>query len=413
MLVEEALVMGTAGEVGSRRRLVIPPRNVKIVVSVLCFLMALAGPLSASGEEQLETVPPYGLAPVGYTTMVVEGDSDDITPTTGDSRRLLVEIWFPAQQKGSQPKHWASDKVGDALSGQFPFPEGFHSRISTHSWLDVRPVDAEMPAIIFSHGLSFPPTLYQSLFEDLASRGFAVFAVSHPHGASIIEYPDGTTLDMSLWPGIEDEAARQQMLARAAERWAADLSAVLSSIASGRVPSGIVVDKSRLGLAGHSLGGTAVGKLTDDPRISAVAVMEGDVRNVGDEHSRGSLRVSAPLLHLIGGYNRLELERPSYLPSRSAPVITAVVRGTGHAYFSDLIHFYRAFADRDFHERHRYELDPDRVLRITSDYLSAFFDWQLNGSEPGLLLRRAGYSARVEGPMQGGYPEVDLTILID
>jgi dienelactone hydrolase len=217
---------------------------------------------------------------------------------------------------------------------------------------------------------------------------------------------------MSLWPHIEDENERQRMLARAADVWAADLSAVLDAISAGDLPIDVHVDSGRIGLAGHSLGGTAVGKLSRDDRIGGIVVMEGDVRQSDDEDARGSLRVRVPLLHLIGGYNRLELERRSYLPGTGAPVFTAVVRGTGHAYFSDLIHLYRAWADRDWRERHRYEVDPDRVIRIASDYMAAFFDWSLKGEPPGVLLRRPTLSERVAGPREGGYPEVDLSIAL-
>lgn len=228
----------------------------------------------------------------------------------------------------------------------------------------------------------------------------------------MIEYPDSTTLDMSHWPRIEDEAERQRMLARAAEVWAADLSEVINAIATRELPKGIEINGSKIGLVGHSLGGTAVGKLSHNERVSGIVVMEGDVREVEDEGARGSLEVAVPLLHLIGGYNRLELERASYLPGLKSPVFTVVIRGTGHAYFSDLIHLYRAYADRDWRERHRYEVDPDRVIRISNDYIAAFFDWRMREAPLSVLLRRPSYADRVEGPQQGGYPEVDLSIAV-
>lgn len=362
--------------------------------------------------QNLETVPPYGEQAVGYFAFTLEAGLDNLTPQPNDRRRVLVETWFPAQESGSQRKPWASEAMGTALANSFPFPDGFHSDITTHAWLDAKPVATRVPAIVFSHGISFPPALYQSFFEDLASRGYAVFAVSHPHGTVMIEYPDGTTLDMSLWPQLEDEAKRQDMLAETADLWTTDLSAVIDAISTSGLPVEMAIDSSRIGLVGHSLGGTAVGKLSRDERISGVVAMEGDVRNTDDEGARGSLQVAMPLLHLIGEYNRLELERQSYLPGPDAPVFTLVIRGTGHAYFSDLIHFYRDYADRDWRERHRYEVDPDRVIRISSDYIAAFFDWKIRGAPISMLFRRPSYADRVAGPRQGGYPEVDLSVAV-
>jgi dienelactone hydrolase len=376
------------------------------------LLAALVGSTRAGTAQDLTSVPPRGTASIGWTSFALEAGPDDLTPDPGDRRCLLVEVWFPARAPGRISKPWASDAMGEALVQRFPFPEGFHAEIGTHAWLDAEPVEAAVPAVVFSHGLSFPPALYQSFFEDLASRGYAVYAVSHPHGAAMIEYPDGSTRDMALWPEIEDELERQRMLADAAGVWAADLRVVLDALSAGAPPTGVSIDAARIGLAGHSLGGTAVGKLSRDPRVQAVVAMEGDVREPASEDARGSLEIGAPLLHLIGGYNRLELERRGYLPGPGAPVFTAVVRGTGHAYFSDLIHFYRHYADRDWRERHRYELDPDRVIRIAGDYMAAFFDWRLRGQPLGALLGRRTLSEELAGPRQGGYPEVDLTIAL-
>lgn len=384
-------------------------RAARSCLSVVALVLWCAGDARA---QELRTVPPFGQQPVGYTVFTLPAGPDTLSPHPADTRRLLVEAWFPAREHGSTAKPWASGAMGAALANQFPFPDGFHSAIASHAWLDGRPVAARVPAIVFSHGLSFPPTLYQSFFEDLASRGYAVFAVSHPHGAAMIEYPDGTTLEMALWPRIQEEAERQRMLAGAAGRWAADLSVVIEAIRAGDLPGDLAVDGSRIGLLGHSLGGTAVGKLSRDERVSGVVVMEGEVREPADEDARGSIQVAVPLLHLIGGYNRLELERRAYLPGPGAPVFTAIVQGTGHAYFSDLIHFYRAYANREWRVRHRYETDPDRVIRIASDYIAAFFDWRLMDAPRSTLLRRPSYAERVEGPQQGGYPEVDLTVAV-
>lgn len=394
-----------AGETGSRK--------LPLVVRYSVFLAAfMCGSLGAAHAQNLQTVQPFGENPIGYMAFTLQGAADELTPRPDDRRRLLVEVWFPAQDAGSQRKAWASDAMGAALARSFPFPDGFHSSISTHTWIDATPLATALPAIVFSHGLSFPSTLYQSFFEDLASRGYALFAVSHPHGTPLVEYPDGTATDMSLWPRIQDEAERQRMLARAGDQWSADLSVVIDAIREGVLPGGLSVDRSRIGLMGHSLGGTAAAKLSRDERISAVAIMEGEVRESTDEMARGTIQVAVPLLHLIGGYNRLELERLSYLPGANAPVFTAVINGTGHAYFSDLIHFYREYANRDWRERHRYEVDPDRVIRISSDYIAAFFDWRMKSAPTNVLLRPRSYTDRVAGPQQSGYPEVDLTVAV-
>jgi len=124
-------------------------------------------------------------------------------------------------------------------------------------------------------------------------------------------------------------------------------------------------------------------------------------------------RVGAPFLHLIGGYNRLELEGSYYAPSQNAPVFQVIVNGTGHAYFADLIYLYKNYADEDWLTRHRYETEPVRVIQITRDYLAAFFGYYLKDEPRGVLLSPISYAAKAANPRKGGYPEVEVAIFVD
>lgn len=354
-------------------------------------------------------------APVGYAHIDLETDQDDaLTPQSGDTRRLSLEIWYPAAQAGT-PRPWASTEMGAALSGQFPFPDGFEASVSAHAAADASIADGTFPVILFSPGLSFPVALYQSFTENLAAHGYIVVAVNHPHALAHIDYADGTVRDMSHWPRISDEAERQRFLAEHAGVWQADLVEVLDEIddwdtpRAGNPVAGHI-DLSRIGIAGHSYGGTAAGRLSRDPRIGAAVAMEGAVRDPADENSRGHLRVGAPFLHIIGGYNRLEMEIDDYRPSPDAPVYRVVIDGTGHAQLSDLIYLYAHYADEAWHARHRYDLAPDRVLRIAQDHIVAFFDFWLKGEDETPLLHPRGLAERLEGPRTGGFPEAILTI---
>jgi dienelactone hydrolase len=172
------------------------------------------------------------------------------------------------------------------------------------------------------------------------------------------------------------------------------------------------LDKGRIATLGHSYGGSAAARITHDPRIKAAIIMEGAVRDPEDKESRGKLAVGAPLMHLIGGYNRLEHEGDQYLPAKAAPVYQVVINGTGHAYFSDLIYLYKHYAGDEWKARHRYEIEPARVLQISRDYIASFLDLYLNDGEPSVLLRPKSNADRVSSPMRSGYPEVDLSISV-
>ncbi len=376
------------------------------------WLIALLFGVSGAHAQMLATVPYEGDSPIGYRTLTLQSPRQDVLATQGVKRRLQLEIWYPAASSRGKLKAWADADMGHALTEQFPLPEGFQSKIQAHAYVGAPPAAGKFPVVLFSHGLSWPVTLYQSYTEDLASRGYIVIGVNHPHGAALIEYDDHSRLDMSAWPTIKDEPERQLFLARHAQEWAADLTFVLDQITAGSLIADLPADTRRVAVLGHSYGGTVAGRLSQDPRIRAAIAMEGAVRDPTDKHARGSLTVGAPFLHLIGGYNRLELDNGSYQPSAGAPVYVAVVKGTGHAYFSDLIFFYRAFADDDWKRRHRYEVDPDRVIRISRNVIADFLGRYLSNEKHSVLLDTPSYSDRVDSPTTGGYPELEVRVLL-
>ena len=370
--------------------------------------MCLFPIFSAVGAQSLAK--PDGSFGVGYWRTTVARD-DREPRVLQRSSVLLLELWYPGSMPVDRrrPKAYASPRLDSALSAQFGFPSGWSAAVATHAFADLTPSEGRRPIVVFSHGLSFPILLYQSIAEDLASRGYIVVGINHGGGATI-EYSPTAPLGTMSMPTSNNEEERQLMLAGLAVTWAGDVRRVLDYLprlesASVSSPLAGRLDLSRIALLGHSLGGSAVARLTNDPRVKRVAVMEGKLR----DSTAKEITVSAPFMHIIGEYNRLELENRNYRPSSAAPVYQVVIAGTGHASFSDLVHVYKQTAPAEWLERHRYELEPPRILQITRDYLSAFFGRYLNGVDNS-LLHPTSYAARVDGPRTAGYAEVTMTI---
>lgn len=386
-----------------------------LLATLALLLMAALWPQEGTAQADFALPAPGGPYSIGaWSGALQTAAADELTAAPGDRRRLGLTVWYPAVRAG-EARPWASPAMGAALARQFPFPEGFERSVTGHATEAPPAAEGPLPVIVFSPGLSFPPVLYQSLFERLASHGYVVVAVGHPHGVALVEYPDGTSITMEDWPSIDDEAEREAFLARYAAVWQADLEAVLDWVEAGAPSSPVAahVDTDRIAAMGHSYGGTAVGRLSADPRVDATVLLEGAVRDPADENSRGHLVVTAPLMHIIGGYNRLEHEGAQYRPGPDAPVYQVVINGTGHAQLSDLIYLYSHYADAAWHERHRYETDPERVLQIISDHALAFFARYLNDSEEdAVLLRPKSYADRVADPGRAGYPETELSITV-
>jgi hypothetical protein len=158
---------------------------------------------------------------------------------------------------------------------------------------------------------------------------------------------------------------------------------------------------------GHSLGGSAAAQAIADSRVTAGVAFEGKARRADGKQQA----VSKPLMHLIGGYNRLELEGSQYRVDGSGVLYEVTINGASHTSFSDLILIYKHFADSKWLQRHRYEVEPERIIQITRDYVAAFLDRVLFGKS-NILLQPVSYAARVDSPRTSGYPEAELQVTI-
>lgn len=388
----------------------------RTLLTVLAILGAVSAALTVSAQQLPAAVlpKPYGAFDVGYVSEdLPTGRADRLS---SGERILHLEIWYPAIAADSNtPKRLFKPAIEATLAEEFPFADGFAGEAHANAVNDAPVMAGPHPLILLSPGLSFPVSLYQSFAEDLASRGYVVVGVNHPVGVSKAVYETGGEVGMEDWPEFATETDRQKFLAEYASEWTADLESLLAWIAEDSGPSLVAstLDKSSIGILGHSYGGTAAGRMSNDPRVNAVVVLEGAVRDPHADGARGRLVVGTPLLHIIGGYNRLEHEGDQYQPGKSAPVYQAVIDGAGHAELSDLIHLYSFVAPDDWHARRRYAAEPRRVLQIVSDYVAAFFDRYLRGAEKSVLLAPRAYADRVDSPRAAGYPEVDLSVNVD
>jgi dienelactone hydrolase len=375
---------------------------------LLCFLLlgteALAATFQLPNPEG-----PYG---VGFWESSLKTDRvDDLADRPNSQRELLLQVWYPSE-KGGSSRSYAAPEVINALALQFGLPKDFGDSVVTHASPMARAQTGSFALMVFSHGLSWPGILYQSLVEDMASRGYVIVVVTHPHGASITRYPDGRIVDMSRWPELKDPKQEDDLLARQAANWAADLKDVITLCFKWNTPDPTNpvaghLDLGRVVVMGHSLGGTAAGQALEDSRVTAGVAFEGKARRIDGDRQH----ISKPFMHLIGGYNRLELEGSQYHVNDAGVLYEVIINGATHTSFSDLIFIYKHFAAANWIQRHRYEVESERIIQITRDYVAAFLDRVLYGRSS-TLLQPVSYAARVDRPLTSGYPEVELHVTV-
>ena len=381
----------------------------------LALALLAAAPAAAQDFPAVELPRPTGPHAIGTRTAVVVDSirRETFGPDSGAPRRLRVRFWYPAAEPTGPTAPYMDAPTAATWVERHGFPEGFHERVRTHSVEEATPtVSAEpWPLLLFSHGMSWPAAMYQSFFEELASHGYVVAAVDHTGYSDAILFPDGHRVGFEAWsepPATEEE--RRARLAAHMGTWVADLRRALDWIEEARLGGDPFFERiatSQVGAFGHSYGGGAAARLLSaDPRVVAAANLEGGA--YGPDTT--ALAISEPLLHVVAGYNERDLVATEFSPA-DAPLYEVLIHGTFHSTFSDLIHLHAVQADSAWLHRHRFDLEPARALRITNDYLRAFFDRYLrriDGPAEDLLHLRS--AADLEGSSSRGYPEVELRL---
>jgi dienelactone hydrolase len=381
------------------------------------LLSTLLAATPAAGQEYPEVALPSPTGPYAIGTrveVVVDSTrSERFGADSGGPRVLRIRYWYPASESPRDPVPYMDGPTAATWVERHGFPAGFERRIQTHARKDaaVEMREGRWPLVLFSHGMSWPAAMYQSFHEELASHGYVVAAVDHTGYSDAIVFPDGRVVGFTAWsePPASDEERRARLAAHM-PTWVADLRFALDEIArkSGNdLGFHSSIAATRVGAFGHSYGGGAAARLMeDDARVVAAVNLEGSA--YGPDTLPFVVR--EPLLHVVGGYNRADRFATEFVP-HDTPVYEVVIHGTFHSTFSDLIYLHAVKADDAWRERHRYDLEPARALRIANDYLLAFFDRYVKGIDgPRDYLLHLRTAADLETSEARGYPEVELAI---
>ncbi len=231
------------------------------IASPLALALALTVPTCAQAQGTLKA--PTGPFRVG-TIRVIAVDSSRAelsTAGTSDARRLVVQVWYPAQPTGRErraPYVLELDQVAADLAEAVP--EVAFGKVRTSALVDAVPITGHFPLVIFSHGMNSARYFYTTLLQDLASHGFVVAAVDHPFWAltTAFDTSHGVALAASM-------ASRDQLTSDQIDGYMEDgvgLMAEDQAFVAERFPTLVprlhqAVDGMPIGVAGHSMGGMA------------------------------------------------------------------------------------------------------------------------------------------------------------
>ncbi|MER7520442.1 alpha/beta fold hydrolase [Streptomyces sp. NPDC126499] len=230
----------------------------------------------ARPQPLLRLPAPTGPHPVGLRTVHLI-DHSRTDPWVGGARELMLTVLYPARtvrgcRRAPQltPDEAAlfadlAPLVRPGLPGPGAVDWG---AVLTHGHVGAPALPGRRPVLLYTPGGGDSRTLGTSLAEDLASHGRVVVLVDHPGDATQVELPTGMRPTVLLGPP-SPETFRTMIDTRIA-----DLRHVLDRL--GELPLAPVMDRRRIGVIGHSAGGTAaVYAAHADRRIRAVANLEG------------------------------------------------------------------------------------------------------------------------------------------
>lgn len=363
---------------------------------------------------------PGGPYPIGSTSFALSDParSEQFGPNPGGPRSIMVRAWYPAPDQASGPVapyalHRAEltggilglIRLGPLVGGQLDY-------VRTHSILDApvaRPEGSGWPVLIFSHGYTGFSAQNTPQMEDLASRGYVIFSISHTHDAGGTVFPDGRVVGLD--PGIlamfgdvarlrdsvtaaldalrsattpdERQAAFRAFTRHNSQRieasvpvWSADTRFVLDYL-EGLVPGAPggqfagALDLDRVGVFGMSFGGSNAGEVCrQDPRCKAGVNMDG--QQFGALVLEDSLTV--PFM-ILASSTALPLHRAAFDRLRG-PGYLIELRGSEHLGLTDtpLVapHLLRWMGLTG-------TMAPERLQALMTEYLGAFFDLYLRG----------------------------------
>lgn len=295
-------------------------RKLLAVGILLLLAITLIPALVFPKHEFIETTGGYQVATALYT--YTDKNRIETYANTGENRKLTVAFWYPKN-------------YGEA---------------------------ATYPLVVFSHGSFGVKSSNVSLYNELASHGYVVCSIDHMYQSLFTTDVDGnkTWIDLGFMQEIkaQDAHANKQQAYDFFQKWmeirTGDINFVIDAILAQAENSRAdtvykLVDTAKIGVMGHSLGGSAalgIGRMRDD--ISAVIALESpflcDIERVeNDEFIFTDEVYPVPVLNVYSDASWSHLsEWPQYaenyklLSDTEATAFNVYISGVGHLTLTDL-----------------------------------------------------------------------------
>jgi dienelactone hydrolase len=309
------------------------------------------------------------------------------TEDPSDFREVPAMVWYPAEQgTGTREGYFPRlASVSEALvqSGEVEWWELFGLRyVRSDILLDAKPFKEQgpFPVVILSPGNGTNVEFYTSLASEIASHGYIVIGINHPHDVAAVELLNGTIAAYHKEQWLMDAKAHQAYTAERIKVRTGDMLYALEQLDSmnSTGPFAGTMDLSAVAAAGHSLGGiTASEACKADIRFKACLNFDGLQKGGPFSMEESALPPQQPFLFLTKEsqlHPRL-LERFESLQEG----YWVVVHGASHESFNDGPLLQPSLWPGPN--------QADRLMDSIQAYTLAFLDHTLKGQSSSLLSR--------------------------
>jgi hypothetical protein len=399
---------------------------------LICLSMIVT--LSVARAKEAITFPPLtGEFAVGQAEyyLMDEARPEIFTDDPDDVRELMTTIYYPAEvTDDAQPAPYGDDALM-AEASQWPGIDAERwSQIETDllSGVPFAPGQETHPIIVFSPGFGVLPLYYTSLLAEIASHGYVVISISRTYSTALTVFPEGRLI-RSNDAGTDIDPREGDTYFDALEKrvqvgdvWVADIRFMLDQLEGLNREDPLLgghLDLTRIGLVGHSFGGSASAQAAYlDNRVGAVIDMDSYL-----DYEVAHEGLSQPYLYMEEAYQ--EYEDPDQMPTDEQLAEIGITRddlfsdvlirsnhinllegasagyrlrleGAQHLTFTTDLHVFAPHFPGRIGQQQTGTMDGERALQVIRDYSVAFFDQHLTGQDSPLLDGTPGHDPDVQ-----------------
>ena len=386
----------------------------KSMSALVLFLFLGIGGMLSSILPVFSFPTPTGTHSVGSQYLHLKtNQAEVITEEEGDKRELMIKVWYPANLNNEKKEVYLNDGDRIGFATKYGLPKSifnYLNHVKTNTYDSPSVTDGKFPVLIFSHGSYSKASGYYALIEEIVSHGYIVLNINHTYESVGTLFPNGEiklydsdydrkynnqAMAEMAWKANEgykqaknreeqhlaiEDCLRNYIAADITRRWAKDFSLVIDQLEEWNASTFLSekIDFSKLGVFGHSQGGSAAGQaLINDNRIKAGINLDGV--QWGEMIDTFMTKPFA-LLSSDWPESHPNFNEHAFQNGSTNDFYKAKVLNSGHSNFMDIPLMINLSAVNEAGT-----IDPNKAIEITSTIVLQFFDKYLMNESIDLL----------------------------